>query len=433
MKQIIAIAVAGLMTCLPAVQAEYTETMDPNGLTMNAGSDFGLKNDGAKVDQSATLQQAIDALAEKGGGRLIVPKGTYGFKSIKLRSNIHLLIEKDTVIKPDWPEGEKIVVFSIDAERPSGRNISEKDESAYIENVSIRGLGGPFIVDYSGNERSKGEGSRAVLAKMVKNFLIENMDIQDNYTTYCGITLAPLQTDTDISKWTVSRATDGTIRNCRIFNASPGYGLTQLHGAQSVHFENLYADGGVTLRMETGAIGPNTAIYDITGKNIVSENGRCAVMMGPHSAQNGLVQIEQVKSIGSSFAVMLGSGHVKKGQLKKYPDSKPGCFAEGSYVKDIHVVFGRKAQVKGQIIMEIPQAYYPDMNLRWENKFFEAPSIGAVRDGSEGAFDVRFENITMEGFRYNADKPILTKDDARPGSPWPELDKWKKKYGHASN
>jgi hypothetical protein len=198
----------------------------------------------------------------KAAGRLIVPKGTYRLAGVRLRSNIHLLIEKDTVIKPYWPEGMKTVVFLLDADRPANkRKMTPEQERAFIENVSIRGLGGRWIVDYSNREPKKGEGVRAVLATMVRNFLIADLDVKDNFTTYCGITLTPLQTKSETKDWPVSRATDGTIRNCRIYNASPGYGLTQLHGAQSVHFEDIYAKGGVTLRLETGAVGLRTGVY----------------------------------------------------------------------------------------------------------------------------------------------------------------------------
>ena len=127
-------------------------------------------------------------------------------------------------------------------------------------------MGGRWIVDYSGRGPKKGEGVRAVLAKMVRNFLIADLDVKDSFTTYCGITLTPLQTKSETKDWPVSRATGGTVRNCRIFNASPGYGLTQLHGAQSVHFEDIYAKRGVTLRLETGAVGNKTAVYDVTAR-----------------------------------------------------------------------------------------------------------------------------------------------------------------------
>ncbi|GAB6167467.1 hypothetical protein JCM19992_34670 [Thermostilla marina] len=406
----------------------YTETMTPDMPEKNLVADYGLVDDGAASDQSAVFQRAIDELAASGGGRIIVPKGTYRLAGVRLKSNIHLLFEAGTVIKPNWPPGTKTVVFLLDAERPPKGKATEADEKAFIENVSLRGLGGRWIVDYSDREPKKGEGVRAVLATMVRNFLIADLLIKDNFTTYCGITLTPLQTKRDTSDWPVSRATDGTVRNCRIINASPGYGLTQLHGAQSVHFENIRAKGGVTLRLETGAVGPQTGVYDITARNVVNKNGRCAVMLGPHSAVNGVVKVDGVRTVSSAYAVTIGLGGVKEGQEKIDPDATNGSFAEGSYVKNIHAVFGMHAQIKTHSILEIPEEYYDDLKLRWFDKFFEGPSIGAVRDNTEGHYHVIIENVTMEGFKYNADKPILTPADVRPGKWGKELQKWKETY-----
>lgn len=139
-----------LLAWTTTVRAAYTETMDPNGLTKSLQSDYGLVDDDARTDQSETFQKAIDDLAAKGGGRLIVPTGTYRLAGVRLRSNIHLLIEKDTVIKPYWPKGTKTVVFHLDAERPSNtKKMTPEQERVFIENVSIRGLGGRWIVDYS--------------------------------------------------------------------------------------------------------------------------------------------------------------------------------------------------------------------------------------------------------------------------------------------
>jgi hypothetical protein len=407
-------------------KAEYTDTMDPGGLTKNACTDYGLVDDNAKANQSEALQKAIDDVAAAGGGRLILPKGTYRIARILLKSNVHLLIEKDTVIRPYWPKGEKTVVFNLDAERPAQKKrMTPEQEKTFIENVSIRGLGGRWIIDYSDRERKKGEGIRGVVAKMVRNFLIADLDVKDNYSVYCGITLTPMQTDSETKNWPVSRATDGTVRNCRIFNASAGYGLTQLHGAQSVHFEDLYAKGGVTLRLETGAVGDKTAVYDITGKNIFNENGRCAVMLGPHSAMNGVVKIDGVKTKSSAYAVSIGTGGVKEAELKHNPDATDGIFAKGSYVKNIHAIFGMHAQVKTHVFMSIPKEYHDDLDLRWEDKFFVAPSIGAVKDYSGDHYDVIVENVTMEGFKYNADKPILTEADIPPGKWGTAVNKWK--------
>ena len=417
-----------MLTGMVNLHAEYLETMDPDGLTKNLKSDYGLVNDNAKANQSEILQKAIDDLAAAGGGRLIVSKGTYRFAKVYLKSNIHLLIEKDTVIKPYWPQGERTVVFVLDAERPS--KTTPEQEKEFIENVSIRGLGGRFIIDYSDRERKEDESIRGVICRMVRNFLICDLDIKDNFTSHCGLTLTPTgSADKDAPNWEVSRATDGTIRNCRIFNASPGYGLVQLHGAQSVHFENIYAKGGVALRLETGAVGPQTGVYDITAKNVICENGRCAVMFGPHSAVNGVVKVDGVVAKSCTYAVTIGKGGVKEAQLRIEPDATDGIFAEGSYVKNIHAIFGKHAQTKTHAMLEIPEEYYDDLNLRWFNKFFEGPSIGAVKDGTNGHYKVIIENVSLEGFKYYTDKKILTPEDFRPGK-WPEeLRKWKAARG----
>ena len=265
---------------------------------------------------------------------------------------------------------------------------------------------------------------------MVKNFLISDLDVNDNFTVYCGLTMAPTRSKVkDVRNWKVSRATDGTIRNCRIFNASPGYGLVQLHGAQSLQFENLYAKGGVTLRLEIGAVGEHTAIFDITGKNISCENGRCAVMLGPHSAVNGLVHVDGVKTTSCAYAVTVGLGGVKEAELARNPDAENGSFAEGSSIKNIHATFGNDAQIKTHATLEIPEEYFDDLRLRDDPKFLDGPSIGAVKDSTAGAYHVIIENIALEGFKFNNDKKILTPKDARPGKWAQELKMWKSVRG----
>jgi hypothetical protein len=432
MKSTTRAVVAGLLLVARAAVANagYTETMDPNGPLKDLRADFGLLDDDAAHNQSGILQKAIDALSAEGGGRLVVPKGTYRFARVYLKSNVHLLIEKGTVIKPYWPSGEKTVVFLLDVEAPSNRKEAKQRERDYIENVSIRGLGGRFVIDYSDRERKEGEGIRAVLCRMVKNFLISDLDVRDNFTVHCGVTMTPTRSRTEsVEDWEVSRATDGTMRNCRIFNASPGYGLVQLHGAQSVHFEDLYAKGGVTLRLETGALGGHTAVFDVTGRNIVCENGRCAVMLGPHSAVNGSVHVDGVTAKSCAYAVTIGLGGVKKQELARNPDAKDGRFADGSSIKNIRAIFGHDAQIKTHAILEIPEEYLDDLRLRKVSKFFDGPSIGAVKDSTEGHYRVIVEDVTLDGFKYNNDKKILTPEDARPGKWWQALQKWKSDRG----
>ena len=242
-----------MIAWISPARAAYVETMDPHGLKKNLQRDFGLVDDNGQSNQSEKLQKAIDTISEKGGGQLILPKGTYRFSGIYLKANVHLLIEKDTVIKPYWPAGEKTIVFLLDGY--NGTKNKRKTKEDPIENVSIRGLGGKFIVDYSDRGSVPGEGIRTINCRQVKNFLISDIQIKDSFTTYCAVIFTPAKAE-DAATWEVFRPTAGLVRNLESSNSSPGYGLVQMHAGDDIHFENLNAfGGGVTVSLETGAGG----------------------------------------------------------------------------------------------------------------------------------------------------------------------------------
>ena len=59
--------------------------------------DFGAIGDGSSLCTTA-FAKAIDALTQKGGGKLIVPQGVWFTGPIVLKSNINLHLEKGAVI-----------------------------------------------------------------------------------------------------------------------------------------------------------------------------------------------------------------------------------------------------------------------------------------------------------------------------------------------
>lgn len=371
-------------------RAEYKETMEPNGLTKNLVTDFKMVDDNAKGNQSEKLQEAIDRVAKKGGGKLLLPKGTYRFSGINLKSNVHLLIEKDTVIKPWWPTGTKTVVFVLDG------------EEGHIENVSIRGVGGKFIVDYSDRGSNPGEGIRAVNCKQVKNFMVSDLYVKDSFTTYCAVIFTPAKGEP--KKGAIFRPTDGLVKNLKSTDSSPGYGLVQMHAGERIHFENLEAyGGGVTFRLETGSGGLYGGIHDITAKNIYCENGSTAVLMGPHTAQNGMVTIDGVIVKSCAFAVTMGSGFIEK-KNEGNPNYKKGVFADGSTVRNVHAIFGTNAAVSLKGLVNVPKEYLKDLRIDENDrkqKRVRGPSVGVVRDGTENSWKPIIENVTEEGFKYN--------------------------------
>ncbi len=391
-----------------SMHAQYKETMNPNGFRLNLKNDYGLVDDNATTDQSAKLIKAIASVNKKGGGQLIIPKGVYSFSGIKLKSNVHLLIEAGTIIKP---KGN--VVFLFDSKTGKGQD--------YIENTSVRGVGGKFIIDF--HTLVYKQKQRAVIIRMAKNFLIENMIVKDNYSTYSSIVLTLTLTKEDISDWVISRPTDGLIRNICNFKANPGYGLVQCHGAQSVHFENLYSLGGITLRLEAGADLIHAGVFDLSAKNIINENGRMTVLMAPHSAKSGVVTIDGVSAISSTYAVGISNGFVKKNA----PDPIPGYFDNKSSIKNIHVTYGTNGQSRSdQALLSLPnkELYHLFKAWRPENgKFFDGPAITAVYKHNT-AYNVTVQNITMKGYPHYNDKPIITKADVRKGKGWDEKKSW---------
>ena len=60
-------------------------------------TDFGVKPDGALL-YTTSIQRAIDAIHERGGGRLLFPPGKYVTGSIYLKSNVTIHFEKGAVL-----------------------------------------------------------------------------------------------------------------------------------------------------------------------------------------------------------------------------------------------------------------------------------------------------------------------------------------------
>ena len=395
-----------LLALTTAVKAAYRETMDPKGLTKNLKEDFGLVDDNAETNQSELLQEAIDKISKRGGGRLILPKGTYRFAGVFLNSNVHLLIEKDTVIRPYWPAGTKTVVFTLGG--------GGDTEEGHIENVSIRGLGGKFIVDYSDRGSVPGEGIRTINCRQVRNFLLSDIYIKDSFTTYCAVIFTPAK-DKDARNRAVFRPTDGLVKNLESTNSSPGYGLVQMHAGDTIHFENLKAiGGGVTFRLETGAGGHNGGVYNITAKNLYCENGSTAVLLGPHKAQNGVVKIDGVTVKSCAFAVTMGPGYVEA-RNKKDKNYKPGIFANGTTVKNVHAIFGTNAAISLKGLANVPEEYLKELRFDENDrklKRVRGPSVGVVMNRTAGSWNPIIENVTSEGFKYN--KGIMKIDEKQP-------------------
>ncbi len=107
--------------------------------------DYGALGDGKHLDSPA-INKAIEAAAVAGGGTVLVPAGTYLSGSIRLKSNIHLLIDAGATIlgAPQemnaYDEAEEFPGIAYqDGGHTYFRNSLIHGEG--LENVSITGMG----------------------------------------------------------------------------------------------------------------------------------------------------------------------------------------------------------------------------------------------------------------------------------------------------
>ena len=374
--------------------AFYDASVGSRKLAKDLQADYGTTGKGV-VNESAKLQSAIDDVSKAGGGVVRIPKGEYFFADVDVKSNVHLEIDKDVVIQP-WLEGtkKKVVVFSM------GK------ESALAENSSIEGVGGRFTVNLSKHE----PGIIVFSFGNVRNFKVANVNIHDCLTKFSSFQFVP-------AGGTVAqpvRPRFGTIKNASVTGADYGYGLVQVQSAESVLIQNLDGQGGVTLRLETGAKEMNDSqiggVNRIVGKNISCTDGSAAVMISPHSMHNGVFEIDGVKSVSCGFGVRIGGSFVSKKYTTKGLEG--GSFAPGCVVKNVDATFGMNAQLKPKHYQYMPAELVKAIHaepITAGGPSFTGPSIAAVlNDPKQG---ITVENVMAHGFKYQ--KSVITESDAR--------------------
>ena len=282
------------------------------------------------TSDTVALETLITTLSNNGGGKIRIKSGDYRFRDVLLKSNVHITIESNTTIKLENQDQGKNAIngfrqfFSL-----SGTEVGKP-----LENVKIIGLGTP-------NTRPKlvvekfaevwGEAfNRAISFGYVKNALVENLTIVDNYTLGAAIAFNPVDLNNDGE--TADLAENVTIANVSLSKASIGYGLIQTNVGRNILLKNLSCEGGMTCRIEahTGRQ-YDLGVYNIVVKNVASINGKAAVLLQPHSVLNGRILVDKAKSEGSSWTLFLKEGFVGADSKRR----EKGSFASNSEFKNI--------------------------------------------------------------------------------------------------
>ena len=108
-------------------------------------TDFGGVADGVTLNTDA-FAAAIDALVQKGGGRLVVPAGIWRTGPIELKSHIELYVDKDALIVFD-PDQDLYPIIDTNFEGLDVRRCTSPIHAEGVTDIAITGRG---IFDGSG-------------------------------------------------------------------------------------------------------------------------------------------------------------------------------------------------------------------------------------------------------------------------------------------
>lgn len=381
-------------------ESDFYTPPSHTGVSKNLVTDYNaIPNDGK--DDSEALQNAIDDVTTKtNGGKIYIPEGTYHLVFINLESNVHLEFDEEAIIIPaaDTSMGN-YAIFQL------GR------DQDYIENVQISAKTGKFTVDFRGVENADG---RVVSLYSVDNFSVSDIVVLDELTKFSAVTGGISKHNNNYLK-----PKNGLVKNIEVHNAHYGYGVVQMQTGQKIFFKNLWGDGGVTLRFETGYNKMNLlqvgGVYDFFGKNIYCENGNAAVMISPHATDNGHVEVDSIEAVNCGFAVRIGGGYANKEQDSVGLDG--GYFANTSKVSNVKATYGTTAQVKSKHFkyMACAERSLISAEKGPDGESYVAPSIAAIVNTAEGTGDGKFTvtmtNVESIGFPNQA-KDILSDEDA---------------------
>ena len=321
---------------------------------------YGAKGDGATKD-TAAIQKAIDACAQKGKGTVTLPEGNYLSAPIVLKSNITLHLDKGAMLLGSTDHADYPAITEFRA--PGLQSlVSAKDASNIVINGegTINGQGESW---WEMARKIRGSGilgtdhprPRLVVFDHCKNIVIEGVTIENSPMWQ----VVPYYSD------------NVTIRNVRILapQHSPNTDAMDPFSSSNVVIENVYADvGDDNVAIKSGMInspGPDSPSRNITVRNCVFMHGH-GMSIGSElagGAQN--VVAEHIQFDGTDQGIRVKSNRDR-----------------GNVVKNLVFRDLTMKNVKNAIVVS---EYYPRI----------APA-GGVEPAPVGRLTPHFSNITIE-------------------------------------
>jgi len=363
-------------------------------------------------DRTEDFQNAVDAASARRsriggervrGARIVVRPGTYNIEgTVQLKSNVYIRFSSGVVIE----------------RQTSSQRISTTFEMRNgVSNISVRGPSPDDRVRFTAPVGSGEETLfwRGFGCHDVVNFEIANIDFEEDETAFSSI-ICSIE---DSRFATAESPRRGSFRDLSTFGAAAGFGLVQVHSGERLRFDDVFSEGGCTLRLETG-IESLRGIRNLRARNVENVRGRAGVLFSPHAVRNHRgVDIRGVRSFGTTFAIEIGRGFVDRDSASK-GFTRNGRFRDVT-IRDVVADFeSRRGRRLVTDAAQIVPAYFgliPPSLLSSVTETFSGedalvgPAIGAVMDEMTYSVDLPDEEIELLNFDDQPDKVVNPLDD----------------------
>ena len=333
----------------------------------------GAVGDG-KTLNTQFIQSAIDKLAEKRGGTVVVPKGSFLTGAIFIKPKVNLLLEKDAVLLgstniEDYPAMPTRIEGHTQVWRPALVNASKCDGLHITGEGTIRGGGKPFW-DAFWNRKASGKKTNLDVERPRNLFIQDSNDI-----VVSGLSLR------DSGFWNLHlyRCQRVTVENMDIRTPphSPSTDGIDVDSCQNVVIRGCYIsvdDDNIALKGTKGPLadrdGDSPAVEHVLITSCTFETGFGVLTLGSEACHVRDVVVENCKVINESYNCLL--------RLKLRPDT-PQHY-EDIHVRDITM------KSKGILVSIEPWAQYFDLKGQpAPAQLVENISISRVT-GSTGSF-----------------------------------------------
>lgn len=368
-------------------------------------TDFGAIADG-KTKCTEAFKKAMLACNKSGGGRVVVPEGTFLTGPIHLKSNVNLHVSKGATLLFSTDYEDYLPQVLVRWEGVECMNLSPLIYAWKCENIGITGQGtingqGPAWWKWRGNKKT---GPYRASNNVVRKWAKEGKPVKDRIQGtskdfhWCPTFITPMYsknilieglTVIDSPFWNLNPVycENVTIRGLTIDNHGPNGDGCNPDSCKNVLIENCYFNTGddciaIKSGRDTDGRRVNVPCENIIVRNCEMKNGHGGVVIGSEMSGG-------VRNVYAENCVMDSPNLDRALRIKTNPDR--GGFVENVYMRNIKV---------GQVSDAVIKINFIYQNVK------EGEFIPWLRN-------VNVENVTSEKSRYGISIDAHKKSPAR--------------------